>query len=160
MRRKIIVSKCLLEFPYRYDREDVRVPDLKEKLKEFEIITICPEVELLNLGVPRPRLKFISRGGKILLLKEDDGKEMGVELRKKSEEFINKLGEVHGAVLKSKSPSCGVADAKVYSCLNCEEEIGRVWGIFAEELRRKFPSISIITEKDIDLLPQVFKTKS
>lgn len=158
--KRILVSRCLLDYPYRYDGKDARVPKLKELLRGFEIIPVCPEVELLGLPVPRPRLKFVPDKGKLKLVKEDTKEEMGEALRKKSREFLEKIGKIHGAILKSKSPSCATGDAKVYKCVECEEEVGRAWGVFAEELRKKFPDIPIISEKDIDLLPQVFKTKS
>ena len=158
--KRILVSKCLLDYPYRYDGKDVRIPELKDLLKDFEVIPVCPEVELLNLPVPRPRLKFIPAEGNLELVREDTGEELGELLRKKSREFLDKVGEIHGAVLKSKSPSCGIGDAKIYKCVECEEEVGRTWGIFAQELRKKFSNIPIISEKEIDLLPQVFKTKS
>jgi len=157
--KRILVSKCLLDYPYRYDGKDVRIPALKELLKDFEVISICPEVELLNLPVPRPRLKFVPDKGSLKLLREDTKEELGELLREKSREFLNQIGEIHGAILKSKSPSCGVGDAKVYKCLECEEEAGRAWGIFAKELKKRFPNIPIITENDIDLLSQVFKSK-
>ena len=158
--RRILVSRCLLDFPYRYDGKDVRIPKLRELLKGFEVIPLCPEVELLGLPVPRARLKFVPEGGKVKLFKEDTKEELGELLRKRSRKFLENVGEIHGAILKSKSPSCGIGDAKIYGCVECEEEVGRTWGIFAEELRKKFPGIPIISEKDLDLLPQVFKTKS
>ncbi len=158
--KRILVSKCLLEHPFRYDARDVRIPELRTLLKDFEIVTVCPEVELLGLPVPRPRLKFVPDKGTLKLLKEDTKEDITQLLEEKSREFLEKVGEIHGAVLKSKSPSCGLGDAKVYRCVECEESIGKAWGIFAKELRKKFPNIPIISEKDIDLLPQVFKTKS
>ncbi len=147
--KRILISKCLLDYPYRYDGKDVSIPELKKYLKGFEVIPICPEVELLGLPVPRPRLKFIHHKGKLKLVKEDTKEELGEILRKESQKFLEKTGEIHLAILKSKSPSCGPGDAKVYKCIECEDELGKAWGIFAEELRKKFPNIRIISEKCI-----------
>ncbi|WP_461831716.1 2-thiouracil desulfurase family protein [Aquifex sp.] len=141
--RKVLVSKCLLECGYRYDSKDVRVKGLKEKLKDCEVIAICPEVELLSLPVPRPRLKFVPAKDGVRLLREDDGRDFTEELRKKVREFLRSLGKIEEAYLKSKSPSCGVGDAKVYRCLDCEEEVGRRDGILTEELKKAFPDVKI-----------------
>jgi len=148
MRKRILVSKCLLECCYRYDGKDVKREDLKEKLKDFEIIAVCPEVEFLNLPVPRPRLKFVPIENQVRLIKEDDKRDLTEELRRKSEEFIKSIGKIDCAILKSKSPSCGVGDAKVYKCLECEDELGRRNGIFTEELIKLFPNITVLSEKE------------
>ncbi|GAB6065190.1 DUF523 domain-containing protein [Aquifex pyrophilus] len=141
--KRVLVSKCLLECCYRYDSRDVRVRELEEKLKDCEVITICPEVELLSLPVPRPRLKFVPTKEGVRLLKEDEGKDLTEELRKKVREFLSSIGRIDEAYLKSKSPSCGVGDAKVYRCLECEEEVGRRDGILTEELKKAFPDAKI-----------------
>ncbi|AAC07068.1 DUF523 domain-containing protein [Aquifex aeolicus] len=143
--KRVLVSRCLLECCYRYDAKDVRVENIKELLKNYEVIPICPEVELLGLPVPRPRLKLVPVKGEIRLLKEDTGEDLTEVLEKKSREFLEKVKPIHAAFLKSKSPSCGVKDAKVYKCLNCEEEVGRESGIFAKVLMEMFPDIPIIT---------------
>jgi len=148
--KKVLVSRCLLECCYRYDAKDVRVKNLREMLKDYEVIPICPEVELLGLPVPRPRLKLVPVKGEIRLLKEDTEEDLTEILEKKSREFLEKVGQIHCAILKSKSPSCGLKEAKVYKCLECEEEVGRESGIFTKVLKEMYPNIPIITEKDLE----------
>ena len=147
--RRILVSRCLIDFPYRYDGKDTREKEIVDLKNYYEVIPVCPEVELLNLSVPRPKLKFVPYKEKIKLLRETDGKDFTEELRKKSEEFLKNLGKVDCAILKSKSPSCGIGDAKIYKCLNCEEELGRRDGIFTEVFKKLFPGVPIISEKDL-----------
>ena len=147
--RKILVSKCLIDSPYRYDGKDVRIKEIIELKNYYKVIPVCPEVELLNLSVPRPKLKFVPCNGKIKLLRETDGKDFTEELRERSEKFLKSLGKVDCAILKAKSPSCGIGDAKIYKCLNCDEEVGRRDGIFVEVLKKLFPNVPIISEKDL-----------
>jgi len=149
MKKRILVSRCLLECCYRYDSKDVRIENLRELLKDFEVIPICPEVELLCLPVPRPRLKLVPVNEEVKLLKEDTGEDLTEVLKERSREFLEKVKPIHGAILKSKSPSCGLKDAKVYKCLKCEEEVGRESGVFTKVLVEMFPGIPIITEKGI-----------
>ncbi len=144
--KRILVSRCLLEDGFRYDGKSVKLEELENLRKSHTLIALCPEVNLLGLPVPRPRLKFVSSGGKILLLKEDTGEELYRKLRERSEEFIKSLGPIHGAVLKSKSPSCGLSDAKIYESLHSEKEAGRRKGVFAEALLSLWPDLPVITE--------------
>ncbi len=155
--KRILVSKCLLEFPYRYDGRDVRVHGLKELLEGYDVISVCPEVELLNLPVPRPRLKFLFREGELILVKEDTGERFEKILRERARDFLEKLGRIDLAVLKSKSPSCGIGDAKVYRCIKCEDWVGRTWGVFADEVRRMYPDIPLISEDEIAVLTDMLK---
>ncbi|NPA32976.1 MAG: DUF523 domain-containing protein [Aquificae bacterium] len=148
MKKKAIVSKCLLGYNCRYDAKPLPPLDLK-KLKDYQIIPVCPEVDLLNLPVPRPRLKLVPQKDKLKLLKEDDGKDLTEELRKRSREFLKKIGRVELAVLKSKSPSCAKCDAKVYPSEKSEEELARATGIFTEQVLALNPNVKILTEEEL-----------
>jgi len=145
--KRILVSRCLLEEGFRYDGKSVRLKELEE-LKDYDIIPVCPEVELLGLPSPRPRLKFVPHGGRVLLLKEDTGEELYEKLRECSEEFLRRMGVLHGAVLKSKSPSCGLSEAKIYESLGSEREVGRRRGVFSEVLLSLYPNLPVITDED------------
>ncbi len=148
-KRAILVSSCLLLFPYRYDGKDNRIPQLRELEGEFRFITVCPEVSI-GLGVPRPPIKFVPREGGIALLHSETAEDVESDLAQFSKEFLEKLKDenLSGAVLKSRSPSCGLDGAKVYRDLHSDEVIGYKEGVFARTLREFFSDLPVITEEE------------
>ena len=105
---KIIVSACLLGDKCRYDGHSNYHPLIKELREKADIIPVCPEV---NGGLGIPRRPSEIRGNKVV---NEKGKDItkyfdkGVDY---VENVVNYLG-VEIAVLKEKSPSCGVK--KIY----------------------------------------------
>lgn len=103
-KEKVIVSACLLGVKCRYNGKDSLNNDLITKLKDFEVITICPE-ELGGLPTPRPKAE-LKKDGSVM-------NEFGVDV---TDNFIEGAAEVlkiavkeniTKAYLKDKSPSCG-----------------------------------------------------
>ena len=84
----ILISRCLLGVPCRYDGKSVPVPDLEEALTRagHTLIPICPEVDG-GLPTPRPPAELPSDGRAAARLAQEHG--------------------CTAAVLKAKSPSCG-----------------------------------------------------
>ena len=100
----ILVSRCLLGEPCRYDGRSVPVPQL-EKLRQagHVLIPVCPEV--LG-GLPTPRTPSERRGACVV---RKDGRDVTAEYRRGAEcalETARREG-VLAAVLKERSPSCG-----------------------------------------------------
>lgn len=138
---KVLFSRCFFE-PVRYNGEIIR-DDFVEKLKEFvDYIYLCPEVEI-SLGVPRPRLIIVQNNEEKRLIQF----KTGIDLTDKMLDYIKKtiinLKDIDGAVLKSKSPSCGVSSTKLYKDRII---IGKTDGFFAESLKKEFPYLPIEDE--------------
>lgn len=113
----ILISGCLLEINCRYNGGNNLKPELLKLMKEGRAIPICPE----QLGgAPTPRVPCEIVGGN------------GLEVLKGRAKVINNLGEdttelfirgarevlkiawasgAHEAILKERSPSCGVKEA-------------------------------------------------
>ena len=115
MKKKVLISACLLGKNCRYNGGHSQLTELEEI--DVEWIPVCPE-ELGGLGTPRPSAemqenaetilngkgKIITNKGKNVTSKFIQGAEKSLQLG---------LGaEVKIAVLKSKSPSCGIG--KIY----------------------------------------------
>ena len=101
----ILVSRCLLGEPCRYDGQSKPVPALL-KLEEqgHVLIPVCPEV-MGGLPTPRPPAEIqadgrvVNRAGRDVTAEYTAGARISLEIARK-----------HGcsvAVLKEKSPSCG-----------------------------------------------------
>ena len=103
MKRKILISACLLGTPCRYDGKSVRRVDVEALAERYELVPICPEVDG---GLPTPRVPSERLGDRVVMR---DGTDV-------TENFLNgarhaySLAVKHGceiALLKERSPSCG-----------------------------------------------------
>ena len=100
---KIGVSACLLGRNVKYNGKNNFSSKLVEKLKDVEIIEICPEV-LGGLPVPREPAEIID--GEVITNK---GQSVDYEFRKGAKralEIIKNEG-IELVILQSRSPSCG-----------------------------------------------------
>lgn len=100
---KIGVSACLLGKNVKYNGKNNFSPELVEKLKDAEIIDICPEV-LGGLPIPRDPAEIVD--GEVITNK---GKSVDYEFRKGAKralEIIKNEG-IELVILQSRSPSCG-----------------------------------------------------
>ena len=101
---KILVSACLLGENCKYNGGNKYSPQVAEFVKGHQVIPVCPEKEA-GLGCPRVPMEIV-RG--ILINKE--GKVVDGPVRAAIEGILQRIdGEtVDCAVLKSRSPTCGV----------------------------------------------------
>jgi uncharacterized protein YbbK (DUF523 family) len=101
---KILVSACLLGEKCRYDGKENKHPLIEELNKYFDLVPFCPEVEG---GLPTPRSPSELKKGRVYNQKGENVTKyfnLGAEKALKLCKFFN----IHIAVLKDKSPSCGV----------------------------------------------------
>jgi uncharacterized protein YbbK (DUF523 family) len=100
----ILVSACLIGVRCRYDGESKPDPRVIALAKTAALVPVCPE-QLAGLPTPRPRHE--RRGGRIvseLGVDETDAFEHGAQQAL----LIARLCGASQAVLKARSPSCGV----------------------------------------------------
>ncbi len=111
----ILVSACLAGIPCRYDGGSSPDPEIQKMVAEGVAVPICPEVAG-GLPVPRPPAE-ISGGdgrdvleGKARVLREDgvDVTEAFVRGAFRALALAQRLG-ARRAILKARSPSCGVS---------------------------------------------------
>lgn len=103
---RVAISACLLGAPVRYDGGSKPVPEVIELAgKEgVEVLRVCPETAS---GLPVPRPPAEQRGGRVLLADgRDVTEEFALGSRLCGEEVVRSGARL--AVLKAKSPSCGV----------------------------------------------------
>lgn len=100
----LLISACLLGEPCRYDGKSKPI-DLPEKLKNhFRLIPICPEI-LGGLDTPRPPCEY---DGKHVLTKAGEDFSKNYQNGANKVLALAKKEDAHYALLKEKSPSCGV----------------------------------------------------
>lgn len=113
-----IASACLTGVCCRYDgghRLDDKVVAISEKEK---LIPLCPE-QLGGLSIPRPPAEIVGGDGEAVLdgrarVVDEEGRDITGQFLKGAREFLRlaKAAGARKAIMKEKSPSCGVR--KIY----------------------------------------------
>lgn len=101
---KILVSACLLGRNCKYNGGNNYDPKVAAFLEGKEIVPVCPEV-MAGLGIPRTPIEIVAGE-----LKDRFGNSVDGVLREAVSQVLE-LVEKEGitcAVLKSRSPTCGV----------------------------------------------------
>ena len=109
----VLVSKCLRSAACRYDGRRVAPGGVGRLARHVTFLPVCPELEL-GLGVPRPPVRLVRSGGRLRLVEPVKGTDLTGAMRGFCRAFFRIHGSLGGAVLKSRSPSCGLAGVKVY----------------------------------------------
>lgn len=143
-----LISACLAGVNCRYDGKNSLNEVVTELVKQGKAVLVCPEQ---FAGLPTPRIcceinttnkdekKVIGRDGKDYTKEFLEGSEKTLE--------IAKLNNIHKAILKAKSPSCGcglIYDGTFSGKLIAGD------GLAAELLIKN--GIEVITENELNLL--------
>ncbi len=141
----ILCSRCLGFDSCRYNGEMIPAPFI-EKLAGFcRIINICPEVEI-GLGVPRKPIRIIQKKDTLKLVQSESLRDLTEKMENFSSGFLKRLNDVHGFILKYKSPSCAIHAAKYYPSMEKSPVSGKGPGFFGKAVLATFPGYPAETE--------------
>lgn len=137
---RVAISACLLGDAVRYDGGSKPVEAVRQLARKVEVLRVCPETAS---GLPVPRPPAEQRDGRVFLA---DGRDVTEDFIRGSERSLGKLrrSPVSLAVLKAKSPSCGVGlvyDGTYSGRLVAGE------GVFAERLEKE--GVCVVTEETV-----------
>ena len=101
---KILVSACLLGRNCKYSGGNNLSGAVTEFVKDKDVIEVCPEV-LAGLGIPRMPMEIVD--GSLI---NRNGENVDGAVRSAVEKIIKQIAdeEIDCAILKSRSPTCGV----------------------------------------------------
>lgn len=144
-RPRIVVSKCLGFAACRWN--GVTIPDeFVSRLEPYvEFAPVCAEVEI-GLGVPRDPVRVVSVEGNLRLIQPATGKDFTGAMRRFAMDYTASVGVVDGFILKSRSPSCGIKDVKVYPGSGKTAASGKGAGFFAAAVLERFGDLPIEDE--------------
>ncbi len=144
-RPTIGVSACLEFKAVRYN--GVNIPDefVRKLDAHVKFVKVCPEVGI-GLGVPRNPIRIILSGQQRRIVQPATGKDVTEKLRGFADKFLDKIEEIDGFILKSRSPSCGIKDVKLHSEKDGKTVVGKAEGIFGGAVLEKFPGKAIEDE--------------
>lgn len=151
------ISSCLLGEPVRYDgghKYDsyINGPFTDGAVSQyFRFVPMCPEVAI-GLGVPRPTIQLIQKDGDVRAVGTEDSEHDVTERLRRYADSQKALHQtLCGYILKSRSPSCGMADVKVHRVsgpaprIVAAEESSA--GIYAARLMANLPELPVEEEE-------------
>ena len=143
---KLGISTCLLGEKVRYDGGHKRDRYLTDVVAPFvEWVPICPEVEC-GLPIPRESMRLVGTLEEHRLKTGKTGIDHTERMQKWAQQRLDDLKdeELCGFIFKSKSPSSGMRDIKIYSEKGMP--VGKSSGLFARALMERFPYLPVEDE--------------
>ncbi len=148
-RPALLVSACLLGADCRYDGNGNQVNEILDLKDSFRLVPVCPEI-LGGLSVPRAASERL--GDKVINNQGEDVTAAFAKGAQKAKQLYQDF-LCDAAVLKAKSPSCGVGE--IYDgSFNRRLIPGN--GVTAELLIQN--GIAVFTEKELDKLHKYFQS--
>lgn len=111
---KIIISKCL-GFEACSWNGQLKKNDIISKLSEYvNFVTVCPE-QSIGLSTPRNTIRLVKKLDKVLLIEPKSEKDLTSDMENFCTNYFQSQRDIDGFILKSRSPSCGTRDVKIYT---------------------------------------------
>ncbi|ANC79083.1 DUF523 and DUF1722 domain-containing protein [Fictibacillus nanhaiensis] len=144
-RPRVVVSKCLEFEACRYNG-DVIYNDVIKKLMDYvDFVPVCPEVEI-GLGTPRETIRIVKKGEDHFLLQPSTQRDVTNEMRTFSDGYLAGIIDTDGFILKTRSPSCGLKEVKVYASTEKGPAIGHSSGLFGGRVAELYSHLAIEEE--------------
>ena len=144
-RPRVVISRCIDFDSCRYNGQVIRA-SLREELEpHVELRPICPELEI-GLGVPRDPVRLVRDDHEVHMVQPSTGRDLTRPMGRFSARFLGGAADVDGFILKSRSPSCGVRDAKLFHSRAESAGHDSGPGLFAARVLDLFPHAAIEDE--------------
>jgi uncharacterized protein YbbK (DUF523 family)/uncharacterized protein YbgA (DUF1722 family) len=144
-RPRVVVSKCLEFDACRYNG-DVIYNDVIKKLMDYvDFVPVCPEVEI-GLGTPRETIRIVKQGEDHLLLQPSTKRDVTNEMKLFTDSYLSGVKDTDGFILKTRSPSCGIKEVKVYASTEKGPAIGHASGLFGGKVAETFSHLAVEEE--------------
>lgn len=140
---RILISACLVGDNVKYNGGNNKNPLIDQLLEKYELVPFCPEVEG---GLTIPRHPCEQKGDQVI---NDIGEDVTSQFEKGAELAYNicLFLKIKKAILKERSPSCGVHS--IYDGSFSHKAINGM-GVTAKYLKEK--GIEVFNEDEIDSL--------
>ena len=134
----VVVSKCIEFDACRYNGLMISSDVVKALMPLVDFVPVCAEIEI-GLGLPRDPIRVASGANGLRLLQPSTGADVTDAMVRFAASFLESLPVVDGFVLKSRSPSCGIKDVKIFRGVEKEAAVGKGAGFFGAAVLEKFP---------------------
>jgi uncharacterized protein YbbK (DUF523 family)/uncharacterized protein YbgA (DUF1722 family) len=139
-RPRVVVSSCLGLDACRFDGSSASSRFVELLQPHVDLVPVCPELSL-GLGAPRPPVRLVQLDGQTRLVQPTTGCDLTDTMQDFARSFLESLPPVDGFLLKSRSPSCGLRDARLYRADRPSPLPQPRAGMFAEAVRARFPDL-------------------
>ncbi len=143
------VSKCLEFDMCRYDGSRINNNFVRNMKEYVDFITVCPEVGI-GLGSPRKPIRLVTIGGEKNLYQPSSKKNLTKEMHDFTKKFTASNAIFDGFIFKRDSPTCGIADVRLYHKLGTDVGYGKTSGMFSEGILKQFPNLVKEDEKRLN----------
>ncbi len=138
LKPKLFISACLEFEKVRYNGQFVPSKIVRDLIPFVDFIKTCPENEI-GLGVPREPIRIVKKNNQHRLIQHKTELDVTDKMNDFCKSFVNNLEEVDGFILKSKSPTMGIDNIKVYHSIDRGSGVAeKCGGFFAERIKEKF----------------------
>ncbi len=140
------ISSCLLGAKVRFNgghKKDNYVTDVLSNY--FDWVRVCPEMDI-GMGTPRESVRLVGNPNNPRMLGTKSLRDWTEQMNRYARQKAECLRELnlHGYILKSRSPSCGLMRVKVYSEKGAP--VATSPGLFARALEQAMPNLPIEEE--------------
>lgn len=148
-RLKIALSDCLRGTECRYNGGHAQDDFVNQYLAKYaDFYPFCPEDPVL--GTPRETIQLVGVDGQVHVRGTKSKKDVTEGILNYTHKMVPKLLQqgIDGAVVKSRSPSCGLERIKIYrptgEWFGSKDPMGQ--GLFTAELQKQAPQLAIEEE--------------
>ena len=146
MKPRIHISKCITFDSCRWNGLSIASETVDLLKPHVEFLPACPEKEI-GLGVPRKPIRLVKMSDGIHLLQQETEADVTEKMKRYAADHVSKLKDIDAFILKSRSPSCGMKDVKLYPSLGRVAKLKeKAKGLFAEEVYKRFSNVPIEDE--------------
>lgn len=140
----LVVSRCLDLEPVRYNGDVVSCSFVRELRPYVRFVPVCPEIEI-GLGVPRDPVRIEMEKAMPRLVQPTTGRDLTEPMVGFAARFLGSLDAVDGFLLKGRSPSCALFDAKRRP-LGKPGPMRRGPGLFGASVLERFGGLAVEDE--------------
>jgi uncharacterized protein YbgA (DUF1722 family)/uncharacterized protein YbbK (DUF523 family) len=118
--------------------------------EHIDFFPVCPEVEI-GMGIPRDPVHLVYNNKKMSMIQSSTNINFFDKMNKFSDQYLSKVSEVDGFILKSRSPSCGINSTKIYPKITKKTSpLKKGSGIFTLKVKEFFPKHPIEEDKRLN----------
>jgi len=129
----VLVSRCLGFAACRYDGQIIKNSFIDQLQPLVTMIPVCPEADC-GLGIPRAPIRLCQSESGIIVHQPATGQDVTAQLQATIAALLANHPQIDGAILKSKSPSCGLYDTKIYHGVYKPQFLKKAGGVFGEQV--------------------------
>ncbi len=150
-RPTILVSSCLGFAPCRYDGGQLYSGIVDMLTGHVNCIDVCPEMEA-GFGVPRSSIRLCMDHEKMEVWQPAQLRTVTRELQQAVDSLQTFFEKCDGAILKGKSPSCGLFDVKIYREIENPQFLRRSSGVFGKAVLKAMAGKAVEDEQRLSNL--------